>query len=98
MRLMAKKKTDKLKRENKLSYRQNFYKGQKAQRGKPIYYDEVKERISVMLTPTSINILNIVAEAEGLSRSEYLERLLRKIGSAKQLIKQILPQHSDGEI
>lgn len=53
--------------------------GQKCVRGKPLYYDEVKKRVSLMLTPTVINKLDVAANNSELSRTEFLERLLRKV-------------------
>ncbi len=47
-------------------------------RGQDMYgYGEQKQRCNLTLTPTAIAILDRVAKANGLSKSEYLERWLR---------------------
>ncbi len=47
-------------------------------RGEDMYgYGEQKKRFNFTLTPTAIAILDRVAKANGLSKSEYLERWLR---------------------
>ena len=54
--------------------------GKKALRGKPIFYDEKKERVQLMLTPKAKAIMDKFANAIGESRSEWLELHLRAIG------------------
>ncbi len=53
------------------------HKGQKCNRGEPIFYDELKKPVNFTLTPTAVEKLNKLAIDAGLSRSEYLERWLR---------------------
>ena len=54
------------------------HKGKKCRRGQPNnQYGELKKRLSVTLTSTAINNLSVIAEQEGLSYSELLERVLR---------------------
>ena len=54
------------------------HKGKKCKRGEPLNpYGELKKRLSVTLTSTAIKNLSTVAEQEGLSCSELLERVLR---------------------
>jgi Ribbon-helix-helix protein, copG family len=55
------------------------HKGQKCIRGQSLYYDELKKRITLTLTPTVIKKLSVIADEQGLSRSEYLERLIREM-------------------
>jgi len=55
------------------------HKGYKAERGVPLYHNELKKRISIMLTPTAIDILGKMAEETENSRSEFLEKLLKEI-------------------
>ena len=52
-------------------------KGVKSLRGQPELYDEVKQVVSISLTPTGINQLDIRARAFKLSRSEFIERIAR---------------------
>lgn len=54
--------------------------GARGERGRSIYYDEVKSRSYFMLTPTAKEVLDELAAKQGLSNSEALERLLRTIG------------------
>ncbi len=54
-------------------------KGQKNLRGKPEKWDELKKRVNIMLTPTSINGLDTLATSLGMSRSELVERIGRGI-------------------
>jgi hypothetical protein len=54
--------------------------GKKGMRGRPIYYDEVKQKKHFMLTPTAIEILEELAAKQALSNSEALEQLLRTVG------------------
>lgn len=57
----------------------NKRKGQKAMRGKPLFYDEQKKKRNFNLTDTSWNFIGTLASAIGLSRSEWLERHIRAI-------------------
>ncbi|HEY9830612.1 MAG TPA: hypothetical protein V6D26_08535 [Stenomitos sp.] len=81
MNKKKKKKTDILSEHERLArnQREEGYLGQKGQRGQPFYYDEVKERISLMLTPTAKKKLAKGAEAKGFSRSEFVENWLRSL-------------------
>jgi hypothetical protein len=54
-------------------------KGQKNLRGKPEKWDELKKRVNIMLTPTSINGLDTLATTLGISRSELVERIGRGV-------------------
>jgi hypothetical protein len=60
-------------------YPKQSHKGQKCVRGEPLYYDELKKRITLSLTPTAIDKLSAIASNQGLSRSEVVEQLLRKM-------------------
>jgi hypothetical protein len=54
--------------------------GQKGLRGVPYNeYGEVKARVSITLTPTTLEALDTQALREGKSRSVYLEELLRRV-------------------
>ena len=54
-------------------------KGQKNLRGKPEKWDELKKRVNITLTPTSINGLDALATSLGISRSELVERIGRGV-------------------
>ena len=54
-------------------------KGFKKAKGEPAYWDEVKRSLNLTLTPTAISGLDILAEEFGYSRSEFVERIGRKI-------------------
>lgn len=56
-------------------------KGYKSQRNQPEIYEEVKKPVSLGLTPTAKDILRSFATAQGLSQSEFIERLMREIKS-----------------
>jgi hypothetical protein len=62
-----------------VALRENLYAGRKGMAGQPFYYDEVKKQGSLMLTPSSWKKLDKIAETAGLTRSEFLERVLRGI-------------------
>ncbi|HLO51419.1 MAG TPA: hypothetical protein VK211_23605 [Kamptonema sp.] len=57
-------------------------KGYKSQRNQPEIYEEVKKIVSLGLTPTAKDILRSFATTQGISQSEFIERLLREIKSA----------------
>lgn len=60
------------------SYRKSLSLGRKGLRGESIYgYDQVMQ-ISITLSPAVISELDNVAEKADLSKSEWLERLLRE--------------------
>lgn len=48
-------------------------------KGEPAFYDEMKKRVNLTLTPTSIEGLDELAEAWGVSRSELMERIGRGV-------------------
>ncbi len=54
-------------------------KGQKGQKDVPELYDEVKKRVNLALTPTGIDGLDAIADSMDLSRSEFVERIGRKL-------------------
>jgi len=45
---------------------------------KPDEYGETKQRYQIMLTETASNALDIAAEGLGITRSELLERIIRR--------------------
>ena len=53
--------------------------GIKATRGRPLIYDEVKQKKWYTLTPSVIQAIRDRAEVLGLTESEALERLIRTI-------------------
>lgn len=53
--------------------------GKKKLRNDPYIWDELKKRFTVSLTPTAIAGLEKLATAEGMSRSEFVERIGREI-------------------
>jgi len=54
-------------------------KGQKNLRGQPEKWDELKKRVMLSLTPTSVDGLDAIAHGLGLSRSELVERIGRGV-------------------
>jgi hypothetical protein len=54
-------------------------KGQKNQRGQPEKWDELKKRVMLSLTPTSVDGLDAIAHGLGISRSELVERIGRGV-------------------
>ncbi len=66
--------------EKKQSYeRKRSHKGIACRKGEPIFWNELKKRLNLSLTPTAIANLTKIAEAENISRSEALERILRGV-------------------
>jgi len=57
-------------------------KGCKSQKNQAEIYEEVKQPISLGLTPTAKDILRSFSRAQKISQSEFIERLLREIKSA----------------
>jgi len=57
--------------------RKGSHKGIACRKGEPIFWDELKSRINLSLTPTAIANLTQIADRENLTRSEALERILR---------------------
>lgn len=68
--------------------------GIKAMRGRPLIYDEVKQKKWYILTPTVISAIRQNAEKQGLTESEGLERLIRYINA---LPLPNLDKKSDGD-
>jgi hypothetical protein len=59
----------------------------KCTRGEGIYYDERKQKLHLTLTPSSQRILEEVATKMNLSKSEVVERILRKqTGAIEQFL------------
>jgi len=54
-------------------------KGKKRTKYQPVFYDELKERRTLSLTPTSWEKLVKLSHNAGISASEYMERLIRGI-------------------
>jgi metal-responsive CopG/Arc/MetJ family transcriptional regulator len=54
-------------------------KGFKKAKGEPAYWDEMKKRYTIALTPTAIKQLDELAKQRELSRSELVERIGRGI-------------------
>lgn len=52
-------------------------KGQKSLRGQPEEWGELKRRVNMTLTPTSVSGLDSLASSLGLCRSELVERIGR---------------------
>lgn len=65
-------------------------KGEKAMRGQPLYYDELKKSLNLKLTPTAKKILSELAKKTNLSRSEFQERLLRQVGNDEALFDDVV--------
>lgn len=55
-------------------------KGKKRIKNQPVFYNEMKERHMIVVTPTVWKKLQALAIDADLSVSEYLERLVRDIG------------------
>ncbi|WNZ46123.1 hypothetical protein Q2T42_30505 [Leptolyngbya boryana CZ1] len=60
-------------------------RGQKSLRGQPEFYEEVKLRTSIALTPTARQGLDELAHSFGLSRSEFVERIGRNLISVQRI-------------
>lgn len=54
-------------------------KGQKNLRGQPEMWGELKKPVTMTLTPTSVDGLDVIAHGLGLSRSELVERIGRGV-------------------
>ncbi|NEO96800.1 MAG: hypothetical protein F6K56_44550 [Moorea sp. SIO3G5] len=54
-------------------------KSQKRMRGVPVYYDQLKKVHGVMLTDYAWKKLRRMAEKNGVSAGEFIERLIRGI-------------------
>ena len=53
--------------------------GKKNMRNEPEMYDELKRQRSIALTDTGAKMLDELAEQYALSRSEFVERIARRI-------------------
>jgi hypothetical protein len=60
---------------------QGYLAGKARRRGAPIIHGELKEKLNLTLTPTAIQKLTAIANKEGISRSELVERWARKYNS-----------------
>lgn len=58
-----------------------------------MYYDEVKRRVQLVITPTAIASLDRIATTFGISRSELVERLAR---AGDEAIMEILGEGKEG--
>ncbi|MBR8838901.1 MAG: hypothetical protein DSM106950_34090 [Stigonema ocellatum SAG 48.90 = DSM 106950] len=54
-------------------------KGKKRIKNQPVFYDEIKERRTLSLTPTAWKKLLALSIDAGLSASECMERIIREI-------------------
>lgn len=54
-------------------------KGVKSRRGQPELYDELKQIVSISITPTGVRGLDEISQALGISRSELIERIGRRV-------------------
>lgn len=75
-------------------------KGQKKLRGQPEIYDEVKGQVSLSMTRTGVRGLDDLAATMGLSRSEFVEQIGRRLIAVvsledRELIQQALEQLID---
>ena len=52
-------------------------KKKRSARGEGIYYDEVKEKLNLTVTPTAKKMLGELALENSLSRSEWTERIIK---------------------
>jgi hypothetical protein len=57
--------------------RKKPHRGKACRRGEPVYYEEKKRAINLMLTPRAISVLTEIAQEIGQSRSEVIELALR---------------------
>lgn len=52
-------------------------KGVARRRGAPVLYDELKVKLNLSLTPTTVNELQNAASGDNISISEFIERWVR---------------------
>lgn len=57
--------------------RKPSHKGQKCMRGVPLMHDEVKQKVTLCLTPTALARLLELSNEQECSRSEVIEQWLR---------------------
>ncbi len=60
-------------------------RGQKKLRGQPEIYDEVKGQVNLSLTRSGVQGIDELAAAMGLSRSEFVEQIGRRLISVVSL-------------
>lgn len=73
-----KKKRRQPKKQSRLPHqKKQSRKGIKSTRGQPELYDELKQVVSLSLTPTAVKKLDHLSQQVGLSRSEFVERFAR---------------------
>ncbi|MBD2019059.1 ribbon-helix-helix protein, CopG family [Leptolyngbya sp. FACHB-36] len=79
-------------------------KGQKKLRGQPEIYNEVKGQVSLSMTQTGVRGLDELAATMGLSRSEFVEQVGRRLiavlsledrESVKQALQQLIATSLD---
>ncbi|WP_019488043.1 hypothetical protein [Kamptonema formosum] len=75
-------------------------KGYKSQRNQPEIYEEVKKTSFSWLKPRRLkDILRSLATAQGISQSEFIERLMREIKSANSRTNcSIYPQECQAKL
>jgi macrodomain Ter protein organizer (MatP/YcbG family) len=52
-------------------------KGIKGQKNIPIFHEEVKQKHTIVLTPTAWDKLKLLSKNKGLSISEFIEQMAR---------------------
>lgn len=60
-------------------------RGQKKLRGQPEIYDEVKGQVNLSLTKSGVQGIDELATTMGLSRSEFVEQIGRRLISVVSL-------------
>lgn len=56
-----------------------YLKGKARRRGVPIIHSELKQKLNLTLTPSTIEKLSAEAKKAGVSRSEFVEQLIRDL-------------------
>lgn len=59
--------------------RKRALKGTKSMRDKPEYYDDLKGRVTISITPTAKDGFDALSSAREVSRSEFIERIGRQL-------------------
>jgi hypothetical protein len=68
------------KRKSRLPHQRKLgCRGVKSRRGQPELYDELKQVVSISITPTGVRGLDEISQALGISRSEFIERIGRRV-------------------
>lgn len=57
----------------------NSRQGKAARKDHPLFYDEIKKAVCIMLTPTAHEIIVAKAKNKGVSLSEFLEQYARSL-------------------